>query len=53
LVKSSPIRYTLKGWPFCMAIEMDLKKILKNKICYKIYEIFYLNKAYVNIVDEK
>jgi hypothetical protein len=29
------------------------KKNLKNKICSQIYEIFDLNEAYVNVVDEK
>jgi hypothetical protein len=29
------------------------KKILKNKICFKSYEVFDLKEAYVNVVNEK
>jgi hypothetical protein len=30
-----------------------LKKILRNQICSKMYEVFDLNEAYLNDVDEK
>jgi hypothetical protein len=36
-----------------MKIVGVLKKIVKNKFFSKIYEVFDLNGAYVNIVDEK
>jgi hypothetical protein len=30
-----------------------LKKILKNDICTKVYEVFDLIGAYLNVVNEK
>jgi hypothetical protein len=36
-----------------MGMVRVLKKNLKNKICFKIYEVFDLNEAHVNLVDEK